>query len=83
MNGFIVIGCMVGVYDPLTMILPTPPDIKRGMMDSNMALLQTKMRYDAQNVTITIVFKELEQNQTYTFFYFCTPDDPTMEALST
>jgi len=36
MDGFVVIGCMVGIYNSTSMILPTPPDIKRGMMDSNM-----------------------------------------------
>jgi len=41
------------------------------------------MRFAAANTTITITFKSLNYNQDYTFFYYCTPDDPSMEALST
>ncbi len=41
------------------------------------------MQYIPQNYNVSFTFNSLNQNQTYSLFYFATVDDPTLTALST
>ncbi len=72
MNGFIVVGCMNGVYDSTTMTLPTTSNIKKGLFDTNINLKQVKMIYSTQNYNVTLEFTGLPDNTEFTFFYFAT-----------
>lgn len=80
MNGFIVVGCMNGIYDEATMTLPTTSNIKKGLFDTNINLKQVKMLYSTQNYNVTLEFTGLPDNKEFTFFYFSTSEDPTVTA---
>lgn len=62
MNGFLVVGCMNGVYDANTMTLPTTSNIKKGLFDDGIALKQVKMIFSTQNFNSTIEFSGLPDN---------------------
>lgn len=63
MNGFIVIGCMDGVFVNGVMTMPTAAYIKKGLLSSNVTLLQVKMRYAIQNYNVTMSFSGLTDNK--------------------
>jgi len=42
-----------------------------------------QIQYIPQNYNVSFTFNSLNQNQTYSLFYFTTVDDPTLTALST
>lgn len=83
MNGFIIIGCMDGVFNTSTMTLPSSINIKKGLLEENSPLLAVKMLYAIQNFNITISFTGLADNKEYSFFYFATQEDPTLVATGT
>lgn len=72
MNGFIIIGCMNGVFDSTTMTYPVAASIKKGLLSTNVPLLQVKMIQAIQNYNVTFSFSGLSDNTEYTFFYFAT-----------
>ena len=80
MNGFIIMGCMEGTFDSSTMTLPTPSNIKKGLLEESVPLLQVKMLYAIQNYNASISFSGLEDNKKYSFFYFSTTEDPSLLA---
>lgn len=82
MNGFIIIGCMNGVFDSSTMTYPVAASIKKGLLSTNVSLLQVKMIQVIQNYNVTFSFSGLSDNTEYTFFYFATTEDPTISAQS-
>lgn len=63
MNGFIIIGCMNGVFVDSTMTMPTAAYIKKGMLSTNVTLLAVKMRYAIQNYNVTMSFSGLTDNK--------------------
>lgn len=83
MNGFIVMGCMNGKFDSASMTFPTATYIKKGLMSTNVTLLQVKMIYAIQNYNISFAFSGFSDNTEYTCFYFATTEDPTISAEST
>lgn len=83
MNGFIVMGCMDGTFDASSMTLPTAASIKKGLLSTNVPLLQVKMIYSIQNYNVSFSFGRLTDNREYTFFYYATTEDPTISAEST
>ena len=82
MNGFIIVGCMNGIFDATTMTFPVAASIKKGLLSTNVTLLQVKMVQAIQNYNVTFSFSSLTSDTNYTFFYFCTPEDPTISAQS-
>lgn len=63
MNGFVIIGCMDGVFDSTTMTFPTASYIKKGLISTNFTLLQVKMIYAIQNYNVTFSFTGLSDNK--------------------
>ena len=72
MNGFIVIGCMNGIFDSNSMTYPTATFIKQGLISTNVPLKSVKMIYAIQNYNITFSFSGFADNTEYTCFYFAT-----------
>jgi hypothetical protein len=58
MNGFIVMGCMNGVFDSNTMTYPTATFIKQGLISTNVPLFAVKMIYAIQNYNVTVAIKK-------------------------
>ena len=82
MNGFIVIGAMQGAFDSTTQTLPTVANIKSGIFTTNVSLAQVKMIHTSQNYNTTFQFADLQPNTVYSFFYFCTVEDPDVTSLA-
>lgn len=80
MNGFVIVGCMKGVFNSSTMALPTTSNIKKGLMEENVSLTQVKMMYAVQNYNVSVEFNDLPDNTSFTFFYYGTSEDPTLTA---
>lgn len=83
MNGFIVMGCMNGAFNVTSMTFPTATYIKKGLLSTNVTLMQVKMIYAIQNYNVTFSFSGLTDNKEYTCFYYATTEDPTISAEST
>lgn len=83
MNGFIVVGCMNGVFNSNTMTYPTASNIKKGLLSPSVNLFKVKMIYAIQNYNISFEFSGFADNTEYTCFYFATTEDPTISAEST
>ena len=81
MNGFIVIGALQGSFDSTTQTLPTAANIKNGIFTSNTTLTQVKMIHTSQNYNTTFQFADLQPNTVYSFFYYCTVEDPQITSL--
>ena len=82
MNGFIVIGVYNGTFNASTMTTPSVANIKLGKFSTSVNLLQVQMRHTSQNYQTSFQFAGLKANSTYSFFYFCTVEDPKISALS-
>ena len=82
MNGFLVVGVLEGGFDPTTMTVPTTTSIKNGEFSSTVNLTAVQMIHATQNYNTTFQFNGLSANTLYTFFYFCTVEDPAITALS-
>ena len=82
MNGFIIIGAMEGAFDSTTMTVPTTNSIKSGEFSQSQNLTAVQMIHTTQNYNTTFQFNNLNANTLYTFFYFCTVEDPAITALS-
>ena len=82
MNGFIIIGVMEGALDLTTMTLPSTTSIKSGEFSQSQNLTAVQMIHTTQNYNTTFQFNGLNANTLYTFFYFCTVEDPSITALS-
>lgn len=82
MNGFIVIGVYNGFFNSSVMTTPSVSNIKLGKFSASVNLLQVKMRHTTQNYQTSFQFSGLNANSIYSFFYFCTVEDPKISALS-
>jgi len=82
MNGFIVIGVLSGLFDPLAMTVPSTTNIKQGLFSSNVSLISVQMIHSTQNYNTSFQFAGLTANTLYTFFYFCSVEDPSITSLS-
>lgn len=82
MNGFIVIGVMAGAFNSSTMTIPSASNIKSGKFSSTQNLQAVEMIHNTQNYNTSFQFSGLSANTLYTFFYFCTVEDPAITALS-
>jgi hypothetical protein len=82
MNGFIVIGVLNQVFNASTMTIPSVTNIKQGIFSTNVSLQAVQMIHSAQNYNTTFQFTGLTANTLYTFFYFCTVEDPSITSLS-
>ena len=72
MNGFVIIGCMDGIFESDTMTLPTAINMKKGLLEESTNLKVVKMMYAIQNYNITMSFSGLDDNKEYTCFYYAT-----------
>ena len=82
MNGFIIVGAMQGAFDATTMTVPSTTSIKNGQFSQSVNLAAVQMIHTTQNYNTTFQFNNLNANTLYTFFYFCTVEDPAITALS-
>lgn len=82
MNGFIVIGVLSGAFDSTTMTIPSTSNIKNGQFSASLNFQAVKMIHTTQNYNTTFQFSGLNADTLYTFFYFCTVEDPSITALS-
>jgi hypothetical protein len=82
MNGFIVIGVLNQVFNASTMTIPSTTNIKQGIFSQNVSLVGVKMIHSTQNYNTTFQFTGLTANTLYSFFYFCTVEDPSITSLS-
>ena len=82
MNGFIVMGVMAGSFNSSTMTIPSASNIKSGKFSSTQSLSAVQMIHTTQNYNTSFQFSGLSANTLYTFFYFCTVEDPGITALS-
>lgn len=82
MNGFIIIGVLSGAFNTSTMTIPSTTNIKQGIFSQNVSLVAVKMMHATQNYNTTFQFTELTANTLYSFFYFCTVEDPSITSLS-
>lgn len=74
---------MNGVFNFGSMTFPTATYIKKGLISTNVTLMQVKMIYAIQNYNVSFSFSGLSDNKEYTCFYFGTTEDPTISAEST
>lgn len=82
MNGFIVIGALDQLFNSSTMTLPSTTNIKQGLFSQNVSLVAVQMIHVAQNYNATFQFTGLNANTLYSFFYFCTVEDPSIVSLA-
>jgi hypothetical protein len=82
MNGFIVIAAMEGAFDTTNMTIPSTTSIKNGSFSTTVNLTAVQMIHTTQNYNTSFQFSSLKANTLYTFFYFCTVEDPAITALS-
>jgi hypothetical protein len=82
MNGFIILGAMTGAFDASVYTIPSTTNIKQGIFSSNVSLLNVQMIHATQNYNTTFQFTGLAANTVYSFFYFCTVEDPSITSLS-
>ena len=82
MNGFIVMGVMQGAFNSSTMTIPSVSNIKSGKFSATQNLTAVQMIHTTQNYNTSFQFSGLSANTLYTFFYFCTVEDPAITALS-
>jgi len=82
MNGFIIIGAMNGAFNSSVYTVPSATNIKQGIFSSNVSLLSVQMIHSTQNYNMTFQFTGLTANTIYSFFYFCTVEDPSITSLS-
>jgi hypothetical protein len=52
------------------------------MFSATLNLTSVQMIHTAQNYNTSFQFSSLSANTIYTFFYFCTVEDPSITALS-
>ena len=64
------------------MTIPTVSSIKNGEFSQSQNLTAVQMIHTTQNYNTTFQFNSLNANTVYTFFYFCTVEDPAITALS-
>ena len=82
MNGFIVIGVLNQAFNSTTMTIPSATNIKQGIFSQNVSLVAVQMIHATQNYNTTIQFTGLTANTLYSFFYFCTVEDPSITSLT-
>lgn len=82
MNGFIVIGVLNQVFNSSTMTIPSATNIKQGIFSQNVSLVAVQMIHATQNYNTTFQFTGLTANTLYSFFYFCTVEDPSITSLT-
>lgn len=82
MNGFIIIGVLDQVFNASTMTIPSTTNIKQGIFSQNVSLVAVQMIHATQNYNTTFQFTGLTANTLYSFFYFCTVEDPAITSLS-
>lgn len=82
MNGFIVIGVLNQAFNATTQTVPSVTNIKQGIFSTNVSLTAVQMIHTTQNYNTTFQFTGLASNTLYTFFYFCTVEDPAITSLS-
>lgn len=82
MNGFIIVGCIPGAFNTNSMTVPSTINLKNGVFSNTLNLTAVQMIHTTQNYNTTFQFSGLSANTLYTFFYFCTVEDPSITALS-
>ena len=82
MNGFIVIGVLNQAFNSTTMTVPSTTNIKQGIFSQNVSLVAVQMIHATQNYNTTFQFTGLTANTLYSFFYFCTVEDPSITSLT-
>lgn len=82
MNGFIVIGVLNQAFNSSTMTIPSATNIKQGIFSQNVSLVAVQMIHATQNYNTTFQFTGLTANTLYSFFYFCTVEDPSITSLT-
>jgi len=82
MNGFIVIGVLNQAFNQTTMTIPSATNIKQGIFSQNVSLVAVQMIHATQNYNTTFQFTGLTANTLYSFFYFCTVEDPSITSLT-
>ena len=82
MNGFIVVGAIQGVFNSTIMTVPSTTSVKNGQFSLSQNLIAVHMIHTTQNYNTTVQFNGLSANTLYTFFYFCTVEDPAITALA-
>ncbi len=73
---------MAGSFNASTMTIPSTSNIKSGKFSDTQNLLAVQMIHTTQNYNTSFQFSGLSANTLYTFFYFCTVEDPGITALS-
>jgi len=64
------------------MTIPSTTSIKNGQFSISQNLTAVKMIHTTQNYNTTFQFSSLNADTLYTFFYFCTVEDPAITSLS-
>jgi len=82
MNSFIVIGVLNQAFNQTTMTIPSATNIKQGIFSQNVSLVAVQMIHATQNYNTTFQFTGLTANTLYSFFYFCTVEDPSITSLT-
>lgn len=82
MNGFIVIGVLNQLFNASTMTIPSTNNIKQGIFSQSVSLVAVQMIHSTQNYNTTFQFAGLTANTLYSFFYFCTVEDPSITSLT-
>lgn len=82
MNGFIVIGVLDQLFNASSMTIPSTTNIKQGIFSQSTSLVAVQMIHATQNYNTTFQFTGLTANTLYSFFYFCTVEDPSITSLS-
>jgi hypothetical protein len=82
MNGFIVIGVLNQLFNASTMTIPSTTNLKQGIFSQSVSLVAVQMIHATQNYNTTFQFTGLTANTLYSFFYFCTVEDPSITSLA-
>jgi hypothetical protein len=82
MNGFIVIGVLNQQFNASSMTIPSTTNIKQGIFSQSVSLVAVQMIHATQNYNTTFQFTGLTANTLYSFFYFCTVENPSITSLT-